>query len=965
MERSTPKQRPVSTQRSMSMMTIDTTVAQNAYTPQLRRNHSVVQPRPRSVYSSEPVMSSDELTEKIADSFQQFSSMLNQMQKTAHKKEQQPHSPALSRPTTPSSNRGSISKCNSDHKLLSTKNDCTDKTTFLSPVSLFSPPLPLNNHSTARIITPQLPQHLSVSPLDSTQSHKDIPRAHKEKRTRMVQDKQLVNIFLRAASNGDTHTLQNLLQQCRDLAYVADDDDEGPTALIYAACFGHLATVQSLLEANAPIDEQDNFGWTALMWASVNHHDAIVELLLSKGAAPETQSIKGNTAFDFVLKGDTVMTKLLQAGSKFSRRHHVTVDRKVKRKKSKQLFLKTARRQSTPVMTTTATTATNIALVAPDSNRRGSKTPSFQHSGMDAYTHFMTAESTRQRLLTQRHELFHDTLINSNNGSGVLSTAIGRDIDIGVGNDDDDDDDDDDNDDNDENNSDNDDDIDKDLRRQQQHLKYEASMRSSHTFVWDTCLVDQMFVFSMDHLGPILDVVLDTKTIPKLTTTTTTNKDEILWMPANLLFLCARFAYYYTGRGDLAQFFDITISRITKAAKQCAKDTHLLCYWMANIYQLLNYLKRDTGLERNTQKQQRQLADLMADQYTLFIRDCERRLDKVIDPAFLDYQSIQDMLPVDFADANDWSKFFRRRGSTRVSMDSNDGSAISASTLDDNSKGGNGGPQTIISLLEGIQDMMTEVYELPTYMAKHTMVQCVFYVLCEGFNQLLANKKYLCRSKALHIRMNVSVLEEWARKFGYVDSNYGTNGLERMTQLLQLLQCLSELGDLDVFRFTCQGLALLNAVQIKRCVFNYRYETQETHLPKYVEEWVTQWTQQQQQCQQASDDLGPAALNSIQHLGQLKDYLMVDDHTSKETTAEETHHNAHDPRDKSTSSIDQGLFSMDTRSILPFNQPQAPTQTLPPLNDTALNRQQHSASSESIYLEIKQKAEQQKKETSI
>ncbi|CAO3590543.1 unnamed protein product [Absidia cylindrospora] len=871
--------------------------------------------------------------------------MLNQMQKTAHKKEQQPHSPALSRPTTPSSNRGSVIKCNGDPKSLSTKNDCTDKTTFLSPVSLFSPPLPLNNNTTAKIITPQQPQNLSVSPLDSTQSHTDIPRTHKEKRTRTVQDKQMVNVFLRAASNGDTHTLQDLLHQCRDLAYVADDDDEGPTALIYAACFGHLATVESLLEANAPIDEQDNFGWTALMWASVNHHDAIVELLLSKGAAPETQSIKGNTAFDFVLKGDTAMTKLLQPGSKFSRRHHVTVDRKVKRKKSKQLFLKTARRQSTPVITTTKT-----ALTPPDTNRRDSRTPSFQHSGMDAYTHFMTAESTRQRLLTQRHELFHDTLLNSSNGNGVLSTAI--DSDIHIGDDDDDDDDDD------KNDGDRDNNIDEDLRRQQQYLKYEASIRSSHTFVWDTCLVDQMFVFSMDHLGSILDVVLDTKTIPKLTTATSTNKDEILWMPANLLFLCARFAYYYTGRGDLTQFFDITISRITKAAKQCAKDTSLLCYWMANIYQLLNYLKRDTGLERSTQKQQRQLADLMTDQYTLFIRDCERRLDKMIDSAFLDYQSIQDMLPVDFADANDWSKFFQRRGSARASMDGNDGSATSsASTLDDNSKGGNGGPQTIINLLEGIQDMMTVVYELPSYMAKHTMVQCVFYILCEGFNQLLANKKYLCRSKALHIRMNVSVLEEWARKFGYVDSTFGTHGLERMTQLLQLLQCLSELGDLDVFRSTCQGLGLLNAVQIKRCVFNYRYETQEAHLPKYVEEWVTQ-----QQRQQASDDLAPP-LHSIQYLSQLKDYLMLDSQTTATTTTEDI--DDHDPRGKSTSPMDQGLFSMDTRSILPFNQPQTPTQTLPPLNDTTLNKQQHGASSESIYLEIKQKAEQQKKETSI
>lgn len=268
------------------------------------------------------------------------------------------------------------------------------------------------------------------------------------------------------------------------------------------------------------------------MWATVNHHDTIVDLLLSKGAAPETQSVKGNTAFDFVLDGDTVMTHLLQPGSKFSRRHYVTVDRKVKRKKSKQqLLLKTARRQSTPVLTTTTTRTT----------QETGRTPSFQHSGMDAYTHFMTAESTRHRLLTQRHELFYDTLLNSSNGNGTaISTAVSTD--------------------------DNDDEDDME-DQQQDWAKYEASIRSSHTFVWDACLVDQMFVFSMDNLGSILDVALDIKSVPKVTAGTLHNKDEALWMPANLLFLCARFAYYYTGRGELAQFFDVTINRLTKAAK--------------------------------------------------------------------------------------------------------------------------------------------------------------------------------------------------------------------------------------------------------------------------------------------------------------------------------------------------------------------------------------------------------------
>jgi hypothetical protein len=167
---------------------------------------------------------------------------------------------------------------------------------------------------------------------------------------------------------------------------------------------------------------------------------------------------------------------------------------------------------------------------------------------MDAYTHFMTTESDRHRLLTQRHELFYDALLNLGHG-----TATHLD-DAEISGDDDDDDDDDDN--------------GNDL---QNLAKYESCIRSSHTFVWDTCLVDQMFVFSMDDLGSILDVALDTKSIPRMTTATT-NKDEIMWIPANLLFLCARFACYYACRGVLEQFFDVTVARLTKVIRVRSKQ---------------------------------------------------------------------------------------------------------------------------------------------------------------------------------------------------------------------------------------------------------------------------------------------------------------------------------------------------------------------------------------------------------
>lgn len=37
----------------------------------------------------------------------------------------------------------------------------------------------------------------------------------------------------------------------------------------------------------------------------------------------------------------------------------------------------------------------------------------------------------------------------------------------------------------------------------------------------------------------------------------------------------------------------------------------------------------------------------------------------------------------------------------------------------------------------------------------------MYWTACEMFNRILQRRKYLCRSRALHIGLNLGVLEEW------------------------------------------------------------------------------------------------------------------------------------------------------------------------------------------------------------
>jgi uncharacterized protein len=72
------------------------------------------------------------------------------------------------------------------------------------------------------------------------------------------------------------------------------------TALIAAAHLGHVAVVQALIEAGAPLDHVNNLGWTALIEAVIlgqggPTHTAVVKALIDAGANPNLGDREGRT----------------------------------------------------------------------------------------------------------------------------------------------------------------------------------------------------------------------------------------------------------------------------------------------------------------------------------------------------------------------------------------------------------------------------------------------------------------------------------------------------------------------------------------------------------------------------------------------------------------------------------------------------------------------------------------------
>lgn len=255
---------------------------------------------------------------------------------------------------------------------------------------------------------------------------------------------------------------------------------------------------------------------------------------------------------------------------------------------------------------------------------------------------------------------------------------------------------------------------------------------------------------------------------------------------------------------------------------------------MTNLSQLLFYLKKDTGLVVATAEYQLTISELICETYNLLVLDSEQRIDQILEPAMLDHEPLECLTEnVHFSD--DWQRFFRRGKSIHrksvIEAAASPPPQMPSCTMS---------PQTIISLLSSILYVL-QSYEVHPAIIIQATAQFLHFLSCELFNRILSNKKYLCRSKALQIRMNLTALEEWMRDDKrQLPLSHLTSSFEPLVQLLQLLQCISQLNELTVFTNTIQTFELLNPLQIKRCVVYYRYEVSETRLSDQVEKYVIQ-----------------------------------------------------------------------------------------------------------------------------
>jgi hypothetical protein len=340
-----------------------------------------------------------------------------------------------------------------------------------------------------------------------------------------------------------------------------------------------------------------------------------------------------------------------------------------------------------------------------------------------------------------------------------------------------------------------------------------------------------MFVFQESELGRILDIII--------TNMTPQRSPSQKPVPANMIFLSARYAHYHANQDLLAKLLLTAMDKINDVVETHQWDMTILAFWISNATLLLHYLKKDAGLGGSTSEFQLQLAELINEIFILIIRDAERRMDKVLDSAMLDHETIPGFEDITFQ--NEW-KIFKRKAHVKEEPAERRFRPPSPKARAKPS------PRNVTSLLSSTLFVL-DLYDIHSVITAQILAQLLYWLGAELFNRIMSNRKYLARTKAMQIRMNISSLEDWARTNNRQPEHYehgsmtstgemtidaARRHLAPVIQLLQWLQCFSSLGadDLEALVGTLQQLTRLTPQQLIHSVKHYRPEVGEKGLPK-------------------------------------------------------------------------------------------------------------------------------------
>ncbi|KAM5530611.1 hypothetical protein V8D89_015729 [Ganoderma adspersum] len=353
--------------------------------------------------------------------------------------------------------------------------------------------------------------------------------------------------------------------------------------------------------------------------------------------------------------------------------------------------------------------------------------------------------------------------------------------------------------------------------------------------------------------------------------------------PANALYMLTRFACLNCDDNWVEDLIIGATDAIEDVFFNHAEDPTYLIFWLYNTTIWLHLMRCDKAINQTceTLGSLSLIEEILNSVFVFVIRFAERRIDQLLDGAMLDYSpassefdSIQFEGEWSFLrsfggkkKANGTSSSSTPRGGapmspTQVSRPSSPQPPTSPQSTRafaslrqtfSRNRGGSTAAQ-LQSLFDSQQSQSTSLKDVVSFItALHTLLtmsgvnpaliiqfwsQVMYWTASEIFNRVLTRKKYLCRSRAVQISMNLSVIEEWIGNME-LPKNIGSH-FGPVHDLLMWLQCLSSITEFPNLIATIQNMKNLNPLQMRRAVRDYKYEVNEGRMTEECNQYLQQ-----------------------------------------------------------------------------------------------------------------------------
>ncbi|KAI0068436.1 hypothetical protein BV25DRAFT_1875981 [Artomyces pyxidatus] len=360
--------------------------------------------------------------------------------------------------------------------------------------------------------------------------------------------------------------------------------------------------------------------------------------------------------------------------------------------------------------------------------------------------------------------------------------------------------------------------------------------------------------------------------------------------PANALYMLARFACLTCDNSWLEDLIIGATDAIEETFFSRPEDLTCLVFWLYNTTAWLHLMRCDNSINETCELLGSfvLIEEVIDSVFVFIIRYVERKIDQLIDTAILDHSPV----PSEFEGIqfeSDWS-FLRSLTAKKKPSPSTSGTpsrngvplsptlpsrppspgqppGSASPNLARNfhsirqsfsRKAGASGttplqaffqdppnsphpttphPGDITAFFDALQTLLTLSGINPALITQ-MWSQVLYWIACEIFNRVLTRKKYICRSRAIQIGMNISVLEEWVEA---VNLPRGViSHLAPVRDLLNWLQCLSSITEFSNLVGTIQTLKNLNPLQMRRAVRDYKYEVNEGRMTEECSQYLAQ-----------------------------------------------------------------------------------------------------------------------------